>query len=190
MFSAKKLSRCTRKIENCVKLASIQNKWHLLFLNNAPKKLQWYQISYEFAFVLIFLSVFIAFFSLIFIYLAMFAITYIQIIPFEIDCAIFYTSLHELFYPFISWTNWVNLWTIAEYHVKLWLIWKKFTLKTEYLMYIPRIKGQIISKRSFLTKDSPKKRTKTSRILVKTNSFVRFLGESSAWIFFSKLIDL
>ena len=122
----KKLSRCTRKIENCVKLASIQNKWHLLFLNNAPKKLQWYQISYEFAFVLIFLSVFIAFFSLIFIYLAMFAITYIQIIPFEIDCAIFYTSLHELFYQFISWTNWVNLWTIAEYHVKLWLIWKKF----------------------------------------------------------------
>ena len=31
----KKLSRCTRKIENCVKLASIQNKWHLLFLNNS-----------------------------------------------------------------------------------------------------------------------------------------------------------
>ena len=41
-------------------------------------------------------------------------------------------------------------------------------------------KGQIISKRFFLTEDSSKKRTKTRRILVKTNSFVRFLGESSA----------
>ena len=41
-------------------------------------------------------------------------------------------------------------------------------------------KGQIISKRFFLAEDSPKKRTKTRRILVKTNSFVRFLGESSA----------
>ena len=39
---------------------------------------------------------------------------------------IFYTNLHELFCQFISWTNWVNLWTIAEYHVKLWLIWKNF----------------------------------------------------------------
>ena len=44
-------------------------------------------------------------------------------------------------------------------------------------------KGQIISKRFFLAEDSPKKQTKTSRILVKTNSFVRFLGESSAWQF-------
>ena len=33
---------------------------------------------------------------------------YIQVIPFEIDCAIFYTNLHELFCQFISWTNWVN----------------------------------------------------------------------------------
>ena len=41
-------------------------------------------------------------------------------------------------------------------------------------------KGQIISKRFFLAKDSSKKRTKTRRILVKTNSFVRFLGEYSA----------
>ena len=39
-------------------------------------------------------------------------------------------------------------------------------------------KGQIISKHFFLAKDSSEKRTKTSRILVKTNSFVRFLGES------------
>ena len=27
---------------------------------------------------------------------------------FEIDCAIFYTNLHELFCQFISWTIWVN----------------------------------------------------------------------------------
>ena len=44
-------------------------------------------------------------------------------------------------------------------------------------------KGQIILKRFFLAEDSPKKRTKTRRILVKMNSFVCFLGESSAWQF-------
>ena len=32
----------------------------------------------------------------------------IQVILFEIDCAIFYTTLHELFCQFISWTNLVN----------------------------------------------------------------------------------
>ena len=31
-----------------------------------------------------------------------------QVILFEIDCAFFYTNLHELFCQFISWTNWVN----------------------------------------------------------------------------------
>ena len=31
-----------------------------------------------------------------------------QVILFEIDCAIFYTNLHELFCQFTSWTNWVN----------------------------------------------------------------------------------
>ena len=41
-------------------------------------------------------------------------------------------------------------------------------------------KGQIISKRFFLAEDSFKKRTKTRRILVNTNSFVRFLEESMA----------
>ena len=41
-------------------------------------------------------------------------------------------------------------------------------------------KGQIISKRFFLAEDSSKKQTKTRRILVKTNSFVRFSEESSA----------
>ena len=41
-------------------------------------------------------------------------------------------------------------------------------------------KGQLSSKRFFLADDSPKKQTKTRPILVKTNSFVRFLGESSA----------
>ena len=50
----------------------------------------------------------------------------VQVILFEIDCAIFYTNLHELLGQFISWANWVNLWTIAEYHVKLWLIWNFF----------------------------------------------------------------
>ena len=32
----------------------------------------------------------------------------LKVILFEIDCAIFYTNLHELFCQFISWTNWVN----------------------------------------------------------------------------------
>ena len=32
----------------------------------------------------------------------------LQVILFEIDCAIFYTNLQELFWQFISWTNWVN----------------------------------------------------------------------------------
>ena len=32
----------------------------------------------------------------------------LQVILFEIDCAIFYTNLHELFCQFISWTNLVN----------------------------------------------------------------------------------
>ena len=41
----------------------------------------------------------------------------------------FYTNLHELF---TSWSNWVNLWTITEYHMKLWLIWKKFTTAHNY----------------------------------------------------------
>ena len=40
-----------------------------------------------------------------------------------------------------------------------------------------RLKGQIISKRFFVAEDSPKKRMKTRRILVKTNSFVCFLEE-------------
>ena len=42
------------------------------------------------------------------------------------------------------------------------------------------IKGQLISKANCQAEDSPKKRTKTRRILVKTNSFVRFFEESSA----------
>ena len=33
---------------------------------------------------------------------------FIQVILLEIDCAIFYTNLHELLCQFISWTNWVN----------------------------------------------------------------------------------
>ena len=38
-------------------------------------------------------------------------------------------------------------------------------------------KGKLISKRFLGSSISSKKRTKTSRILVKTNSFVRFLEE-------------
>ena len=33
---------------------------------------------------------------------------FLQVIHFEIVCAIFYTNSHELFCQFISWTNWVN----------------------------------------------------------------------------------
>ena len=75
-------------------------------------------------------------------------------------------------------TSYLLVWGVGD----LWdskLILNKFILK-----------GQIISKCFFLAEDSPKKRTKTSRILVKTNSFVCFLGESLAWQFFSKLTDL
>ena len=32
----------------------------------------------------------------------------VQVILFEIDCAIFYSNLHELFCQFISLANWVN----------------------------------------------------------------------------------
>ena len=32
----------------------------------------------------------------------------VQVILFEIDCAIYHTNLHELFCQFISWTNWLN----------------------------------------------------------------------------------
>ena len=32
----------------------------------------------------------------------------VQVILFEIDCAIFSTKLHEMFCQFIIWTNWVN----------------------------------------------------------------------------------
>ena len=35
-------------------------------------------------------------------------VVFVQVITLEIDCAIFYTNLHELFCHFISWTNWVN----------------------------------------------------------------------------------
>ena len=44
-------------------------------------------------------------------------------------------------------------------------------------------KGEIISKCFFLAEDSSKKQTKTRCILVKTNSFVRFLEESLTWQF-------
>ena len=46
-------------------------------------------------------------------------------------------------------------------------------------MYVQtaKAKGQIISKRFFLAEDSSKKRTKTRRILVKMNLFVRFFEE-------------
>ena len=33
---------------------------------------------------------------------------WVQVIFFEIDCAIVYTNLHELFCQFISQPNWVN----------------------------------------------------------------------------------
>ena len=51
----------------------------------------------------------------------------LQVILFEINCAIFYTNLHELFSQFISWTNWVNSGKFMDNHWIAWLIWKKFT---------------------------------------------------------------
>ena len=45
------------------------------------------------------------------------------------------------------------------------------------------IKGQVISKGFSVSSISSKKRTKTSRIVVKSNSFVRFLEELTAWQF-------
>ena len=48
-------------------------------------------------------------------------------------------------------------------------------------MYLDNpLKGQLISKANCQAEDSPKKRTKTRRTLVKMNSFVCFFGESSA----------
>ena len=44
----------------------------------------------------------------------------------------------------------------------------------------PSVKGQLISKTNCQAIDSSKKRMKTQRILVKMNSFVRFLEESMA----------
>ena len=49
--------------------------------------------------------------------------------------------------------------------------------------FLTTVKVRLSRNDFFLAEDSPKKRTKTRRILVKTNSFVRFLGESSAWLF-------
>ena len=46
-----------------------------------------------------------------------------QVILFEIDRAIFYENFHELFCKVEQNLEiLVNLWTISEYHVKLWLI--------------------------------------------------------------------
>ena len=42
------------------------------------------------------------------------------------------------------------------------------------------VKGQVISKGFLVSSISYKKRTKTCRIVVKTNSFVRFLEEFTA----------
>ena len=45
------------------------------------------------------------------------------------------------------------------------------------------LKVSYFRKQTNQAEDSPKKQTKTRRTVVKTNSFVRFLGESSAWLF-------
>ena len=49
-------------------------------------------------------------------------------------------------------------------------------------------KGQLISKWLFGVFNSSKKPTKTRRIVVKTNSFVRFLEEFMAWQFSFEII--
>ena len=45
------------------------------------------------------------------------------------------------------------------------------------------LEGHLISKCHLLTSVSSKKRTKTRRMVVKTNSFVQFLEEFTAWQF-------
>ena len=70
--------------------------------------------------------------------------------------------------------NWLR-WNTPE-----WCIFRnKFSY---FYLYYPS-KGQIISKRFFSGQGFFKKWMTTRRILVKTNSFVRFLEESSAWQF-------
>ena len=64
------------------------------------------------------------------------------------------------------------------------------SLSTEYSSLSKKrrlFKGQIISKYLYGVFNFFQKRTKTSRILVKTNSFIRFLEESSAWQFAFKI---
>ena len=83
----------------------------------------------------------------------------------------------ELLQEFSEWgqlsacKSYHKLWSHPEELQSFWACLKCHTTK-----------GQIILKRFFLAEDSSKKRTKIRRILVKTNSFVRFLGESSAWL--------
>ena len=69
-------------------------------------------------------------------------------------------------------------------------LWKCKTSKILKQKWSCPSKGQIISKRFFLAEDSSKKRTKTRRILVKTNSFVRFWKNPRLDNLLSKLIDL
>ena len=47
--------------------------------------------------------------------------TELQIILFEIDCAISYTNWHELFCQFISWTNKVNS---GKFMKNCWISWQ------------------------------------------------------------------
>ena len=44
----------------------------------------------------------------------------VQVILFEIDCAIFYTDLHDFFCQFISWTNWVDS---GKFMDNYWISW-------------------------------------------------------------------
>ena len=92
----------------------------------------------------------------------------LQVILFEIDCATFYTNLHELFCHFTSWTNRVNLRTIAEYHVKLWPIWKKFTM----ISWLLTCKALILADKRYLlaevwtAEDQSKSSWKTFRTFI------------------------
>ena len=56
-------------------------------------------------------------------------------------------------------------------------------LVTSFLVFFGHLKVRQSRNVFFLAEDSSKKQTKTRGILVKTNSFVRFLEESSAWQF-------
>ena len=85
---------------------------------------------------------------------------------FEIDCAIFYANLHELFYQFISWTNWVNS---GKFMDNCWISCQVMAgIKKVYVHLIIinlKIENKFINQKPFLKK---------SWTLLLTRSFTHF----------------